>query len=117
MTTVQLVVTCLVDAFFPEVGVATVELLERSGASVAFPHDQTCCGQPAFNAGARDEAKAMAEHTLEVLDATQGPIVLPSGSCTDMIVNHYQELDFDDEHREMATRVAEIGRASCRERV
>lgn len=107
MTTVQLVVTCLVDAFFPEVGVATVDLLERSGATVEFPYDQTCCGQPAFNAGARDEAKRMAEHTLEVLDATQGPIVLPSGSCTDMIVNHYKDLDFDNDHRKMANRVAD----------
>lgn len=103
--TVQLVVTCLVDAFYPEVGVATVELLERSGATVEFPYDQTCCGQPAFNAGASDEARRMAEHTLDVLDATLGPIVLPSGSCTDMIVNHYRDLDFDDEYREMADRV------------
>ena len=45
--------TCLVNGFFPEVGVATVRVLEKAGADVAFPADQTCCGQPAFNAGFR----------------------------------------------------------------
>ncbi len=111
VSTVQLFVTCLVDAFYPAVGVATVELLERTGATVAFPYDQTCCGQPAFNAGAHDDARRMAEHTLEILDGTEGPIVLPSGSCTDMITHHYQELDLDSEHLAMAERVA----ARCHE--
>jgi L-lactate dehydrogenase complex protein LldE len=103
---VQLLVTCLVDGFFPAVGVATVELLERAGDTVHFPADQTCCGQPAFNVGARSEAARMAGHTLDVLDATDGPIVIPSGSCADMIVHHYAELPLDDDHRKMAQRVA-----------
>lgn len=106
MSEVQLFVTCLVDGFFPRVGIAAVEILERTGATVAFPEDQTCCGQPAFNAGARAEAAKMAAHTLDVLDATEGPIVLPSGSCADMIIHHYAELDLDDEHRAKAERVA-----------
>jgi L-lactate dehydrogenase complex protein LldE len=90
--TVQLFVTCLVDGFFPEVGKATVRLLESNGCVVEFPFDQTCCGQPALNAGYRDEAIAMARHTVEVLDATAGPIVVPSGSCADMLIHHIPEL-------------------------
>lgn len=89
---VQLFVTCLVDSFFPEVGEAVVEILERNGCTVEFPFDQTCCGQPAFNVGYHDEARAMAEHTIRVLDATEGTIVVPSGSCADMMINHSPEL-------------------------
>lgn len=104
---VQLFVTCLVNSFFPEVGEATVEVLEMAGQTVEFPADQTCCGQPAFNVGLRGEARKMAAHTLDVLDATEGPIVLPSGSCADMIVHHIPELMADDPERSaQANRVA-----------
>jgi L-lactate dehydrogenase complex protein LldE len=96
-TTVQLLATCLVDSFFPQVGVAAVEVLNRAGAQVEFPQGQTCCGQPAFNAGYRDEARKMALHTLEVFEDTSGPIVIPSGSCTAMIRRGYPELFKGDE--------------------
>ena len=92
MNTVQLFVTCLVDGFFPEVGKATVTLLERLGYTVEFPVDQTCCGQPAFNAGFHDEARVMAKHLVEVLDSTKGSIVAPSGSCAAMVIQHAPEL-------------------------
>ncbi len=106
--TVQLFVTCLVDAFYPEVGMAVVDLLERQGLTVEFPFEQTCCGQPAFNGGLWNDARAMARHTLDVLDGTDGPIVVPSGSCTDMIVNHYPELfTADPEYAAKAKRVAQ----------
>src|SRR5262252_9171349 len=75
---------------------AVVRVLERVGCEVAVPKDQTCCGQPAFNAGFHDEAREVARHTLAVLDATEGPIVIPSGSCSDMIVHQYAELFRDD---------------------
>lgn len=90
--TVQLFVTCLVDAFAPEVGRAVVKVLEDHGLTVGFPFDQTCCGQPAFNAGHRDEARAMAERTVKILDDTDGPIVIPSGSCAAMMIGHYRDL-------------------------
>lgn len=89
---VQLFVTCLVDAFGPGVGRAVVRLLEDRGLTVEFPFDQTCCGQPAFNVGHRDEAQAMAEHTVRVLDDTEGPIIIPSGSCAVMMIEHYGDL-------------------------
>lgn len=102
----QLFVTCLVDGFSPGVGVATVRLLERAGYDVAFPFDQTCCGQPAFNAGYIDQATAMAEHTVAVLDATYGPIVVPSGSCGDMLIHHTPEILSGRPSQEAAKRVA-----------
>lgn len=106
---VQLFVTCLVDGFFPGVGKATVKLLEDNGCRVEFPFDQTCCGQPAFNAGLRDQARKMARHTVDVLDPTEGPIVVPSGSCADMIIHHIPELLPDDPAAaRVAARVREL---------
>jgi L-lactate dehydrogenase complex protein LldE len=89
---VQLFVTCLVDRFFPAAGHAAVQVLERLGVEVAVPADQTCCGQPAFNGGFSEEAAAMARATIDVLCRSDDPVVVPSGSCADMIVNHYPEL-------------------------
>jgi L-lactate dehydrogenase complex protein LldE len=85
----------MVDSFFPEVGEATVRLLEHFGVEVVFPQGQTCCGQPAFNAGYRDEAKGAAEHFLSIFTGSD-PIVTPSGSCAAMVKHHYPELFRDD---------------------
>lgn len=94
--TVQLFVTCLVDNFFPNVGFAVVDILEEQGLTVEFPQAQTCCGQPAFNGGFWNDARAMARHTVDVLSQNEAPIVIPSGSCADMIVHHYPEILGDD---------------------
>jgi len=105
--TVQLFVTCLVNSLYPDVGRASVTLLERAGYRVEFPLDQTCCGQPAFNGGFDDEARAMARQTLDVLDATEGPIIVPSGSCAAMIIHHTPGLMAGDaEYTAKAGRVA-----------
>jgi L-lactate dehydrogenase complex protein LldE len=93
---IQLLTTCIVDTFYPQVGMAVVRVLERAGVKVAFPSDQTCCGQPAFNAGMRTQARRMAEHTINVFDMTQGLIVVPSGSCAAMIRHGYLELFKND---------------------
>lgn len=93
----QLFVTCLVDSLFPEVGVAVVEVLNSAGVHVDFPPEQTCCGQPAYNAGYLSESKMMAKHTIELLEKTEGPIVIPSGSCTAMIRHSYLNL-LSEEH-------------------
>lgn len=94
--TIQLFVTCLVDTFFPEIGEAMVAVLRRAGVRVEFPAGQTCCGQPAFNAGLRSEARPLAEHTIRVFEAAQGPVVIPSGSCAAMVRHGYPELFRDD---------------------
>ncbi len=75
---------------------SVVNVLERMGVRVEVPLDQTCCGQPAFNAGFFKEARKVAARTLETLIDTEGPILIPSGSCGDMIIHHYPVLFSDD---------------------
>lgn len=94
--TTQLFITCILDTLYPETGEAVVRVLQRCGVKVDFPQDQTCCGQPAFNAGMRLQARQMAENTIEILENSPGDIVIPSGSCTGMIRHGYQELFADD---------------------
>lgn len=93
---VSLFVTCVVDQVFPRVGMAMAEVLERAGCEIEFREAQTCCGQPAFNSGYRDEARGVAEHFLKVFEGAEY-IVVPSGSCTAMISHHYHDL-FPDHH-------------------
>lgn len=88
-------ITCLADTFFPDVGVATVKLLRRLGVRVDFPPTQTCCGQPHFNSGFHDDARALARHTIEVF-ANSPLVVTPSGSCAAMVKLEYPELFHDD---------------------
>ncbi len=88
---VALFVTCLADQFYAEAGVAAVRLLRALGVGVDFPWGQTCCGQPALNAGYWGEARALARRTLEVF-RDYPYVVLPSGSCASMLKNHYPEL-------------------------
>ena len=92
---VKLFVTCVVDQFFPEVGEAVVEVLQALDIEVEFDASQTCCGQPAFNSGYWNEARPVARRLLGQLDPAV-PVVVPSGSCTAMIRNYYQELFADD---------------------
>jgi L-lactate dehydrogenase complex protein LldE len=82
--------TCLCDAFFGEVGIATVKVLEKAGCEVDFPMGQTCCGQPPFNAGDWDDARRVAAHCHSVF-VGDVPVVVPSGSCTAMIRDGYPQ--------------------------
>ena len=101
----SLFITCLVDLFFPEVGEATVRVLRGQGVEVSFPHGQTCCGQPAFNSGYWDEARAAARHFLDVFEGADGYIVTPSGSCAMMVKQEYPRL-FEDDRKTRARAVA-----------
>jgi L-lactate dehydrogenase complex protein LldE len=93
---VSLFITCLVDQMFPDVGEAMVTTLRRLGVEVSFNDAQTCCGQVAFNTGYRPEARAMAEHFIQVFENDKADfIVAPSGSCTAMVRNYYGELFHD----------------------
>lgn len=92
MTRVQLFITCLADSFFPQTGEAVVSILHRLGIDVDFPREQTCCGQPQFNAGLRRDARAIAEHTIGVFEKTSGDIVTPSGSCAHHFRHNCLEL-------------------------
>jgi L-lactate dehydrogenase complex protein LldE len=92
---VSLMITCLGDALFPDVGVATVRLLRRLGVEVDFPPAQTCCGQPHFNSGYHADARTLAKHTIQAF-ANGQTVVTPSGSCAAMVKLEYPELFHDD---------------------
>lgn len=97
--------TCLIDIFYPEAGMAGVQLLEREGIEVIFPEDQTCCGQPAYTSGRTDEARAVARAQLSLFPEPW-PIVVPSGSCGGMIREHYPSLFEDTEEADRAADIA-----------
>jgi L-lactate dehydrogenase complex protein LldE len=94
--TVQLFVTCIIDTLYPETGEAVVRVLQKAGVRVSFPPGQTCCGQPAFNAGLRAQASKMAIQTILAFEPYPGPVVVPSGSCASMIRHSYPELFAND---------------------
>lgn len=92
---VALLVTCLGDALFPDVGVATVRLLRRLGCTVEFPEAQTCCGQPHFNSGYHDDSRDLARKMIRTF-ARYPAVVVPSGSCAAMVKHEYPELFHGD---------------------
>ena len=88
---VALFVTCLADHYFAEAAADAVRLLRHLGCDVTFPDAQTCCGQPAYNAGMSREAARMAHHTMDVFADCEA-VVLPSGSCATMVKRFYPRL-------------------------
>ena len=102
---VGLFVTCLVDLMRPSVGFAALRLLEAAGADVVVPPAQTCCGQPAYNAGDRKDARALAAKLVAEFEDFDF-LVAPSGSCSGMIRTHYGDLFADD--AAMTARVAAL---------
>ncbi len=109
---VTLFVTCLVDQLFPKIGLSMAEVLERLGYELDFPEAQTCCGQPAFNSGHWDEARAVARHFLDVFRDSEY-IICPSGSCASMVAHQFEELfaaepDRLEQTRAMKPRVWEF---------
>lgn len=109
---VGLFVTCLVDLFRPTVGFAAVKLLEDAGCRVAVPEAQTCCGQPAYNSGDREGARAVAEGVIEAF-ADFDYVVAPSGSCAAMLKKHFPALfpegdPLAEEARDLAERSWEL---------
>jgi L-lactate dehydrogenase complex protein LldE len=105
---VSLFITCLIDQLWPRIGTSAVAVLRRAGCEVIFDQRQTCCGQPAFNTGYRNEARKLVERFIEIFEESKAEaIVSPSGSCTAM-VRHFHELFPDDERwRRRARAVAE----------
>ena len=92
---VGLFVTCLVDLFRPTIGFAALKLLEDAGCTVEVPEGQTCCGQPAYNSGDQNDAKAIARNVVTMFERYDY-VVVPSGSCGGMIKSHYPALLADD---------------------
>ena len=91
---VGLLVTCLADMFRPEIGFASVKLLEQAGCDVEVP-EQSCCGQPAYNAGDARDAAELAKNVIAAFEPFDY-VVIPSGSCGGMVKLHYPKLLKDD---------------------
>jgi L-lactate dehydrogenase complex protein LldE len=109
---VTLFIPCLIDGMYPEVGEAMVRVLRQLGVGVQYPAGQTCCGQPAFNAGYRKEAAVAAKHFIRTFECA-GTIVCPSGSCVAMVRHQYPELFRDspewlEKARDAGDRVFEL---------
>jgi L-lactate dehydrogenase complex protein LldE len=109
---VSLFIPCTVDLMMPEIGEATYTLLSRLGTTPVYHNDQTCCGQPLYNAGYREQAKRAARHFIEVFCQDE-IIVSPSGSCVSMVKNHYPELlssepAFYNRARELSGKIFEL---------
>ncbi len=96
--TVHLFIPCFVDQLFPRVGIATVNILRRLGCRLIYPEAQTCCGQPAFNSGYRQESTELGERFLKIFREAEY-IVAPSGSCVSMVKHLYGELPFAELQR------------------
>lgn len=104
---VGLFATCLVDLYRPSVGFAAARLLQKAGCSVDVPRAQVCCGQPAYNAGDRSNAAAIARRTIDQFEGFDY-IVAPSGSCAGMLRHHYPDLlGADPRYATRAQSVAE----------
>ncbi|MDH5424122.1 MAG: (Fe-S)-binding protein [Gammaproteobacteria bacterium] len=91
---VALFASCLVDLFRPNAGFATVSLLENAGCIVDVPPEQTCCGQPAYNNGDKDNARDIAKQVINEFSDYEY-IIVPSSSCAGMMIKHYPQL-FED---------------------
>lgn len=102
---VTLFIPCFVDALFPRAAISMVEILERLGHQVVCPENLTCCGQPPFNSGHWDEARAVAEKILPQLDGTEA-VIIGSGSCGAMVKKFYPELFAGKSQAALAKQIA-----------
>ncbi len=95
MSTVSMFIPCTVDVMLPDVGESMYALLKRLGHTPVYHKEQTCCGQPAINAGYQDEARKLAKHFIRIFEHDE-VVVSPSGSCVCTVKHHYPELLRDE---------------------
>lgn len=103
--TITLFIPCFIDLMFPRVGISMVRILERLGHKVVCPDAVACCGQPGFNSGYWDEARAVAVKVLQQLKDTE-VVVIASGSCGAMLKTFYPDLFAGTEHASAAKVLA-----------
>lgn len=108
---IQIMGTCLCDAFFDDVGIATLQVLRFLKCEISFPEGQTCCGQPAFNGGDWRSSRRVVRHCLNVFSG-ETPVVVPSASCAAMLF-HGAPLEFEEEKdlaevKQLASRTWEV---------
>ncbi len=87
---VGLFIPCYIDQLYPQVGMATVRLLEKLDVTIEYPEEQTCCGQPMANTGLTEETAPLARKFFDIFEKYEY-VVCPSGSCTAMVRHHYEE--------------------------
>jgi L-lactate dehydrogenase complex protein LldE len=104
---IGLMIPCYVDIFYPEVGVATLELLEKLKVEVVYPFDQTCCGQPMANSGCYEEARATEELFIRNFAAFDC-VVTPSGSCTHHVRNKFTAATDSPERRRVSANIYDL---------
>jgi L-lactate dehydrogenase complex protein LldE len=104
---VALMIPCYIDLFYPEVGVSTLELLEKLKVDVVYPFDQTCCAQPMANSGCYEEARATEELFIKNFSAFDH-IVTPSGSCTHHLRNKFTAAPDSPERRKVSASVYDL---------
>jgi L-lactate dehydrogenase complex protein LldE len=102
-----LFIPCYIDQLYPDVGLATVEVLERQGVDVVFPTQQTCCGQPMANTGCMADARPLAAKFVRVFQDLPF-VVCPSGSCVAMVRHHYAELIASPELERLTAQTFEL---------
>lgn len=107
---VGLFIPCYVEQCYPDVGLATVDVLERHGVEVDYPEAQTCCGQPMVNSGCGDAARPLVARFLGIFGGYDH-VVCPSGSCAAMVRVHYRAM-LADAPREQRDRLAHLERST-----
>jgi L-lactate dehydrogenase complex protein LldE len=104
---VGLFIPCYIDQFYPQVGIATLELLEKLGCKVEYPRNQTCCGQPMANTGCEKDAAKTYHHFVKDFH-TFDHIVIPSGSCTYHVRKHYDFIEQTEEVKRVRRNTRDI---------
>ena len=103
---VHLFIPCFIDQLYPSVGFNMVKVLEKAGCDVLYNSKQTCCGQPAFNAGFWGESKEVCTKFLEDFEGAEY-IVAPSASCVGFVRNMYAKLFDNSAHLQLAKKTSE----------
>jgi L-lactate dehydrogenase complex protein LldE len=109
---IGLFIPCYVNQFYPKVGIATLELLEKCGVKVHYPPNQTCCGQPLANSGMEQEAKGIYRHFVDVF-AQYEYVVAPSGSCVYHVRKHYDVIEQTPEVAHLRKNTLDLAEFLC----
>lgn len=108
---IDLFIPCTIDLFRPQIGLATLKLLENVGCSVNYPLEQTCCGRPAYQEGYWDEAKSLGDKFIREFHGDR-MVVCPSSACTGMVCQHYLDLfnnsALHNEYKTLKSHVIEL---------
>jgi len=104
---VGLFIPCYIDQFYPQVGISTVQLLEKVGVEIDVPPNQTCCGQPLANSGLEKETMKICSHFIRLFN-TYDAIVCPSGSCVLQIKEHVPEELHDEKYLHIRDHIFEL---------